>query len=303
MIFTRTLNKAQSKGLLRHHPNRPTNPPYHLDMPKHSSQNSNLIDELTLLCESCGYILEDLDQSLPCPECGKPIKESLPHKREGSPWQYERSLRTMITTWFLILFKPRKTIPKLNLSPSGSMALMWYSLLLASLTPTMVLGVYFIINAFRFEDALFGLFALIAYIILGLIYLIVAVIYATLAIPRVRWITKLRGHRLPFSVVWTAVEHAALGLTLAPLLICFNMLLLTIDDVFLYNANSTVQLAMNLAINIVGFLSLPLAIIEFEVLLRLGIRELRFRNPAVFQSNAPRPPIQRPTPPLRTDMS
>lgn len=272
-------------------------------MPAHSSHNADQLNDDTLLCESCGYIIENLDQSLPCPECGRLIKDSLPHKREGSPWHYERSLRTLITTWFLILFKPKKIIPKLNLSPSGSMALMWYSLLLASLTPTMILAVYLIINAFKYGSSPYDLIGLVAYIILGLIYWIIAVIYATLAIPRVRWIAKLRGHRLPFSVVWPAVEHAAIGLTLAPLLICLNMLLLFLYEAFFYGANSTAELAMNLAINIVGFLALPLAILEFEVLLRLGIRELRYRNLAASHRDTPPTPTEPPPQPLRTDMS
>jgi len=272
-------------------------------MPAHSSHNTDHLNDDTLLCESCGYIIENLDQTLPCPECGRLIKDSLPHKREGSPWQYERSLRNLITTWFLILFKPKKTFPKLNLSPSGSMALMWRGLLLASLTPAMILTVYTFVETIKYGIYAYNIFGIIMYTFIGAVYWIIAVIYATLAIPRVRWIAKLRGHRLPFSVVWPAVEHAALGLTLAPLLICLNMLLLFLYEAFFYGANSTIQLAMNLAINIVGFLALPLAILEFEVLLRLGIRELRYRNLAASLRDTPPIPIEPPSQPLRTDMS
>ncbi|QYK46965.1 MAG: hypothetical protein KF838_09230 [Phycisphaeraceae bacterium] len=49
-------------------------------------------DEFTLLCERCGYVLEGLDHGGNCPECGKPIAESLPRNaRPGSPWQAWRS--------------------------------------------------------------------------------------------------------------------------------------------------------------------------------------------------------------------
>ena len=42
-----------------------------------------------LLCERCGYRIGELSVDLPCPECGKPIAESLPERRTVYPtiWQ------------------------------------------------------------------------------------------------------------------------------------------------------------------------------------------------------------------------
>ncbi|MEZ6318065.1 MAG: hypothetical protein R3B49_04810 [Phycisphaerales bacterium] len=48
-------------------------------------------DEYTVLCERCGYVVEGLDPAGACPECGKPIAESLPERRVGTPWQRARS--------------------------------------------------------------------------------------------------------------------------------------------------------------------------------------------------------------------
>lgn len=63
-------------------------------------------DEYTLLCERCGYILEDLDQALPCPECGKPIVESLPERRVGTPWQQKPGFKSLLQTWWMAVRHP-----------------------------------------------------------------------------------------------------------------------------------------------------------------------------------------------------
>lgn len=42
-------------------------------------------DEFTLLCERCGYVVEGLPAEGACPECGKPIVESLPERRKALP--------------------------------------------------------------------------------------------------------------------------------------------------------------------------------------------------------------------------
>jgi hypothetical protein len=48
-----------------------------------------VFDEFTLLCERCGYVVEGLPAEGACPECGKPIVESLPERRRsiaGQGW-------------------------------------------------------------------------------------------------------------------------------------------------------------------------------------------------------------------------
>lgn len=67
-------------------------------------------DEYTLLCERCGYVIEGLDQSGNCPECGKPIVESLPERRVGTPWQQSPGVKSLLATWWMTLRHPLRTL-------------------------------------------------------------------------------------------------------------------------------------------------------------------------------------------------
>jgi hypothetical protein len=71
-------------------------------------------DEYTLLCERCGYVVEGLPAEGACPECGKPIAESLPERRVGTVWQSNRpGLWTLARSWHACLFHPLRTLDQL----------------------------------------------------------------------------------------------------------------------------------------------------------------------------------------------
>ncbi|MCA9280960.1 MAG: hypothetical protein H6812_06025 [Phycisphaeraceae bacterium] len=55
-----------------------------------------------LLCEHCGYDLAGLTRNDNCPECGKPIAESLPENRTGTPWQRRVHWDWLKTAWFVV---------------------------------------------------------------------------------------------------------------------------------------------------------------------------------------------------------
>lgn len=91
-------------------------------------------DEYTLLCEKCGYVIEGLDPSGNCPECGKPIAESLPERRVGTPWQQSPGVGSLVRTWWMTLRHPVRTLDVMRVdSVSHPRKLGWGTVFVASL--------------------------------------------------------------------------------------------------------------------------------------------------------------------------
>ena len=74
-------------------------------------------DPFTLLCERCGYVIEGLDAASVCPECAKPIVESLPDRRPGTPWQRQRGVAPMVKTWFATARSPASVLAIMAVKP------------------------------------------------------------------------------------------------------------------------------------------------------------------------------------------
>lgn len=79
-------------------------------------------DEYTLLCERCGYVVEGLDPAGACPECGKPIAESLPERRVGTPWQQHPSPVTLLCSWAMTIRRPNRVLQTLSASADRGIA-------------------------------------------------------------------------------------------------------------------------------------------------------------------------------------
>lgn len=76
----------------------------------------NGIDEFTLLCEKCGYVIEGLARDGQCPECGKPVLESLPERRTREPWHQIRPLSQQIGSAVRTIMNPWTVTRDLRIS-------------------------------------------------------------------------------------------------------------------------------------------------------------------------------------------
>jgi len=75
------------------------------------------LDPATLLCERCGYVVDGLPLAGACPECGKPIAESLPARRTGTPWQRDRTLPAAAATCWAMWASPRRIFDAAAIAP------------------------------------------------------------------------------------------------------------------------------------------------------------------------------------------
>lgn len=91
------------------------------------------IDDRTLLCEDCGYVVEGLPEPGVCPECGTPLAESLPERRVGSPYQQDPSPRNRLRTAVRTLRSPIALYRLVRVDARRCRQLLYRNLLIAAL--------------------------------------------------------------------------------------------------------------------------------------------------------------------------
>src|SRR5262245_13590148 len=62
--------------------------------------------ESDLLCEGCGYTLNGLPETGNCPECGKPIAQSVGSQRVIPIWEQAKTLASFWSTSWQIIRRP-----------------------------------------------------------------------------------------------------------------------------------------------------------------------------------------------------
>jgi predicted RNA-binding Zn-ribbon protein involved in translation (DUF1610 family) len=205
-------------------------------------------DDYTLLCERCGYVVEGLATQGACPECGKPIAESLPERRLGTAWQRGGSSRRLLRTAVDSLLAPSRSLSVMRIDLDSSRSLARRSC--------------------GFALPFWGVLMLLTWIeTRGLLVL-----------------GKRHGYRTTPAVAWTICAHgcagwivAAIGLWLGAAL-CASGFLLSLRHSSATEYDPTVASALiGLGLGFGGGLFVA-GFLFFETFAWLGLRRLRYAN-------------------------
>jgi predicted RNA-binding Zn-ribbon protein involved in translation (DUF1610 family) len=232
------------------------------------------IDEYTLLCEACGYVIEGLPREGQCPECGKAVAESLPERRTGTPYQHRTDLFGVFQTWWLCLFNPKKTLDSISFD-QPSRGLRRVSVLIAAAPPALSVSAgYFAIVTQGAKGSSPTIAALISIALLGcgfglsvgLLLLLTKIEQMGLGV-----IGRSRDFRITPAIAANVCDHATIGWVVASAMSSLATAVILVIEIQPMVSLSLWYAAIPLALAIPGFL-------YFETFAYLGLRRCKFAN-------------------------
>lgn len=236
------------------------------------------ITSATLLCERCGYTLEGLDASANCPECGRPIADSLPSARTGTPFQNDPTWRGFLRQCAMLAREPGTLFARLRIRHTADTFMLLRSTAAASfaaVAPSCALLLAAAWRNVREQEILIGV------LVAGLSWVFVNVVLLSLtAVERigVTFFATRRGWRVPPPVARTICAHAAPGWIAAAVLLNAGLFLMPVATRVVRDIPAPWRAwAEGAAV------SLPLAgfvigMLAFETLVYIGVQRCRYAN-------------------------
>lgn len=250
-------------------------------------------------CEHCGYeigtVLESAGPESPCPECGRPLIESSPAARRGSPWQRRASLTSLWVTVWQTLRRPIDLFRSLAVTSRSSNWLLAIQCIVASvafISPWSGVFVGDPMRQLRFVRTLSRALQVLSTVVLEILILAAALAFITTILGvLLNAYAKSRGWLLPKGMIRSILAHASIGWTVAAsvvwsLLTFWFVATLVIPNVGSPNAARALGEAsgwLSMMATRFGFLSLPVLVFGGGAALVarlafIGLKECRFAN-------------------------
>lgn len=251
------------------------------------------------LCESCGYPIHGLPTDSHCPECGTPIKQSLPARRAGSPWQRRPGLIAWFTTNAGTLAHPRRRFAELVIDHRHARSLAVTNILVAAAflwTPWVGVFIGDPARAAYADHAVVRKYFTLGAAFAGGAFLLGTLLFILTLIERsgIRFFASRREWRLTRAAASQICAHATVGwiiaalapLVLAPLTTTLISALdlggKRVDLSPLLPWNFSLAGALTAAGIALGYFA---GLFVFELLVYTGVRQNKFANPAATIDN------------------
>lgn len=260
------------------------------------------ITDTTLLCERCGYVLEGLDERGACPECGKPIAESLPSARTGTPFQTSPGLRGFLRQCWSLVRRPAELFAAMRVESDPNALLFFFSSGLAAISLVGPIGIFALLLGDSPEDRVIGV---TVPLFLWLPFVFALVFLMWLERVGVVFFSRKRGWRVPRPVAAAICANAAPGWIAAGALVHVGIGLMLLIQRITYDLPRGWRPWAETAAAAMPFLGFIAGMLIFETLVYIGVRRCKYANwverpapasPAATPA-APADPLRMPPPP------
>lgn len=235
-----------------------------------------------LLCERCGYRIEGLPHERPCPECGRPVRSSLPSARPGSPWQKQGGQATGLRTTVAALRRPAALFEQIQIRGSQDDPLLAGAIAATSLLLAMAAWLASLRTIWKSQGSLdtgtvLGAAAFAA-VVGG--FGSVIVLHALTAIEHwgVRFFAARRGWRVTRNVATSVCAHASAGWLLSGALVLLGALLGMWAEGAAGEAPGWLRTSLRAAPTVLPLAGFFAGLLLFETLVYIGVRRCRFAN-------------------------
>jgi hypothetical protein len=233
-----------------------------------------------LLCETCGYDIGGLPLDAHCPECGQPVRTSLPAARTGSPWQRRASLYSLIATDVACIRRTGEVYSALRIDVSSGVGLAAANLLISGALVVLPWSGVLIGDPIRHAGSTAGRHWVRAAAWVVPLE-IVAVASVLLLLTLLEWVgiqlaARTRGWRLTPAAAWQVCAHATVGWIVTGLSSWIGLIawlnLASLEVGSRGVAGGPLRWAVPVGWAFFGLL-------VFELLVWVGVRRCRYANP------------------------
>ncbi|MEZ6243750.1 MAG: hypothetical protein R3B57_11995 [Phycisphaerales bacterium] len=233
-------------------------------------------DEFTLLCERCGYVIEGLEPSGNCPECGKAIAESLPERRVGTAWQRKPSVLSFYDLAMATLLHPLGTLDAMRFSRTSGQLGATY----AAIAAVGVAAGAFVASVNSFARP-FDRVGVVGLVVAGVVA-IVSWAISVVALMFLTWVetrglvffAARRGGRVTPEVARAITAHGSVGWVIAGIGAAVALFPMSRVEAAGHGT------ALDASVWAIGVLLVIAGFLFFETFAWLGLRRLKYANRA-----------------------